>query len=87
MSAAEKKRGEVADSFPPPPNLQSVVYHSLLPQQWLISSVGIFFCALVSLSVSGYSISENQVVEELHTTKTLALLGITTFTVRPPYVL
>ncbi|GAA5922095.1 MFS transporter [Sporobolomyces koalae] len=50
-------------------------------RKWIISSVGIIFCALVSLSVSGYSISEASVREELDTTKELALLGITLFTI------
>ncbi|GAA5972660.1 hypothetical protein JCM11641_002963 [Rhodosporidiobolus odoratus] len=49
-------------------------------RKWLMSAVGIGFCALVSLSVSGYSISENRVREELHTSKELAILGITLFT-------
>ncbi|GAA5892117.1 hypothetical protein JCM6882_005699 [Rhodosporidiobolus microsporus] len=50
-------------------------------RKWAISSVGIIFCALVSLSVSAYSISENQVRAELHTTRILAIMGITMFTI------
>ncbi|GAA5856216.1 hypothetical protein JCM8547_000825 [Rhodosporidiobolus lusitaniae] len=50
-------------------------------RKWMISSVGIFFCSLVSLSVSGYSISEGDLREELHTSRMLAILGITMFTV------
>ncbi|BGP12470.1 hypothetical protein JCM10213v2_000387 [Rhodosporidiobolus nylandii] len=50
-------------------------------RKWTISSVGIAFCALVSLSVSAYSISENYVREDLHTTRILAILGITMFTI------
>uniref|UniRef100_A0A0K3CDZ5 BY PROTMAP: gi/472587111/gb/EMS24610.1/ MFS polyamine transporter [Rhodosporidium toruloides NP11] gi/647394703/emb/CDR35936.1/ RHTO0S01e10528g1_1 [Rhodosporidium toruloides] n=1 Tax=Rhodotorula toruloides TaxID=5286 RepID=A0A0K3CDZ5_RHOTO len=49
-------------------------------RKWVISSVGSFFCTLVSLSVSGYSIAEVSVEEELDTSKTLSLLGLTTFT-------
>lgn len=69
--------------LPPSPSL------SLLPRgaspriehsQWLISSVGIGFCSLVSLSVSGYSIAAEDIQEELDTTRVLALLGLTTFT-------
>ncbi|GAA5951045.1 hypothetical protein JCM3765_004662 [Sporobolomyces pararoseus] len=50
-------------------------------RKWVISSVGIMFCALVSLSVSGYSIAVVSVREELHASKILSLLGITMFTV------
>ncbi|GAA5828189.1 hypothetical protein JCM11251_002628 [Rhodosporidiobolus azoricus] len=50
-------------------------------RKWAISSVGIIFCTFVSLSVSAYSIAENQVREELHTTQILAILGITMFTI------
>ncbi|BGP36441.1 hypothetical protein JCM10450v2_000341 [Rhodotorula kratochvilovae] len=50
-------------------------------RKWAISCVGIAFCSLVSLSVSGYSIAEASVQEELNTSKELALLGITTFTI------
>lgn len=39
------------------------------------------FCALVSLSVSGYSISVGSVQEELQCSRILALLGITMFTI------
>lgn len=39
------------------------------------------FCALVSLSVSGYSIAELSVRQELQTSTELSLLGITTFTI------
>ena len=39
------------------------------------------FCALVSLSVSAYSIAEASVREELDTSTELSLLGITTFTI------
>ncbi|TNY19571.1 major facilitator superfamily domain-containing protein [Rhodotorula diobovata] len=49
-------------------------------RKWLISSVGIGFCSLVSLSVSGYSIAAEDIQEELDTTRVLALLGLTTFT-------
>ncbi|GAA6035825.1 hypothetical protein NBRC10512_007306 [Rhodotorula toruloides] len=49
-------------------------------RKWVVSSVGSFFCTLVSLSVSGYSIAEVSVEEELDTSKTLSLLGLTTFT-------
>ncbi|BGO94746.1 hypothetical protein NBRC10512_007307 [Rhodotorula toruloides] len=50
-------------------------------RKWIISSVGILFCALVSLSVSGYSIAEASVQAELGCSKELALLGITLFTI------
>ncbi|GAA5896292.1 MFS transporter [Sporobolomyces salmoneus] len=50
-------------------------------RKWVISSVGIMFCALVSLSVSGYSISVGSVQEELQCSRILALLGITMFTI------
>ncbi|BGP52748.1 hypothetical protein JCM8202v2_000304 [Rhodotorula sphaerocarpa] len=50
-------------------------------RKWLISSVGILFCALVSFSVSGYSIAAESVQETFNCSKTLALLGITLFTV------
>ncbi|GAA6020209.1 hypothetical protein JCM10207_004371 [Rhodosporidiobolus poonsookiae] len=50
-------------------------------RKWFISSVGIMFCALVSLSVAAYSISETSIREELHTGRELATLGITLFTV------
>lgn len=50
-------------------------------QKWIISSVGIIFCGLVSLSVSGYAIAQKSIIRDLETTKTLAVLGLTTFTV------
>ncbi|GAA5900772.1 hypothetical protein JCM5296_004891 [Sporobolomyces johnsonii] len=49
-------------------------------RKWLISSVGILFCSLVSLSVSGYSISVASVQSELSTSKEVAVLGVTLFT-------
>ncbi|KAK4055293.1 hypothetical protein OIV83_000576 [Microbotryomycetes sp. JL201] len=49
-------------------------------KKWSIASVGIAFCSLVSISVSGYSISIDSVVNKLETSKTLALLGIWSFT-------
>ncbi|GAA6035960.1 hypothetical protein JCM8097_005186 [Rhodosporidiobolus ruineniae] len=50
-------------------------------RKWMISLVGILFCSLVSLSVSAYSIAENDVRTRLHTSKELAILGITMFTI------
>lgn len=50
-------------------------------RKWLISWVGILFCALVSFSVSGYSIAASSVQETFDCSKTIALLGITLFTV------
>lgn len=52
-----------------------------MPSQWLISWVGIGFCALVSFSVSGYSIAVASVQETYGCSKEVALLGITLFTV------
>ncbi|GAA5943732.1 hypothetical protein JCM1841_002539 [Sporobolomyces salmonicolor] len=49
-------------------------------RKWLISSVGILFCSLVSLSVSGYSISVSSVQSELSCSKEVAVLGVTLFT-------
>ncbi|KAK4050475.1 hypothetical protein OIO90_005058 [Microbotryomycetes sp. JL221] len=50
-------------------------------KKWTIASIGICFCSLVSVSVSGYSIAVGSVIRELETTKTLALLGIWAFTI------
>ncbi|GAA5866346.1 hypothetical protein JCM3774_006624 [Rhodotorula dairenensis] len=50
-------------------------------RKWLISWVGIGFCALVSFSVSGYSIAVASVQETFDCSKTIALLGITLFTI------
>ncbi|POY70315.1 hypothetical protein BMF94_6595 [Rhodotorula taiwanensis] len=50
-------------------------------RKWLISWVGIGFCALVSFSVSGYSIAVASVQETYGCSKEVALLGITLFTV------
>lgn len=50
-------------------------------RKWRICSIGIGFCGLVSLSVSSYAISQGSVIIDLNTTKELAILGITLFTV------
>ncbi|KAM0793367.1 hypothetical protein ACM66B_000822 [Microbotryomycetes sp. NB124-2] len=49
-------------------------------KKWTIASIGIAFCSLVSISVSGYSIAVDSVMVKLDTTRTLALLGIFSFT-------
>ncbi|GAA5941346.1 hypothetical protein JCM3775_001548 [Rhodotorula graminis] len=49
-------------------------------RKWMISSVGIAFCSVVSISVSAYSIAAVSVENELHTSKELSLLGVTMYT-------
>lgn len=44
-------------------------------KKWRISMVGILFCALVSLSVSGYAIAQESVIVELKAKKELVILG------------
>lgn len=46
----------------------------------MMSSVGIAFCSVVSISVSAYSIAAVSVENELHTSKELSLLGVTMYT-------
>lgn len=47
----------------------------------MISSMGSVFTSLVSMSISGYAISEGSVMRELDATKMLTVLGLTTFTI------
>ncbi|SCZ90260.1 BZ3500_MvSof-1268-A1-R1_Chr1-3g01876 [Microbotryum saponariae] len=58
-------------------------------RKWLLSSSGIMFCAIVSLSVSGqfrivgetsYSISIGSIEDQMGVSKGMALLGVTLFT-------
>ncbi|KDE09672.1 hypothetical protein MVLG_00078 [Microbotryum lychnidis-dioicae p1A1 Lamole] len=49
-------------------------------RKWLLSSSGIMFCAIVSLSVSAYSISIGSVEDQMGVSKEMALLGMTLFT-------
>lgn len=55
----------------------------LLSFRWSISSVGILFCALVSLSVSGYAIAQGSMVVDLPASKSLVILGMCV--VSPPF--
>ncbi|GAA6059612.1 hypothetical protein JCM10212_005111 [Sporobolomyces blumeae] len=48
-------------------------------RKWKVASVGYIFTCLVSLSTSAYSISIESIETELDTSKTLALLGLSTF--------
>lgn len=48
--------------------------------KWLLSTVGYFFCALGSLSVSVYSVIVDSIQEELHTSRILAISGLSIFT-------
>ncbi|KAL8276146.1 hypothetical protein RQP46_011440 [Phenoliferia psychrophenolica] len=49
-------------------------------RKWVISLAGILFCALVSLSVSGYAIGQGSVQTDLHASRELVVLGVTLFT-------
>ncbi|GAA6059611.1 hypothetical protein JCM10212_005110 [Sporobolomyces blumeae] len=49
-------------------------------RKWIISGVGIMFCALVSLSVSAYSIAAANIQQDLDTSRLLTISGITFFT-------
>lgn len=49
-------------------------------RKWFLSVVGFFFCTLVSMSVSAYSVVVTSVQEELGTSRLLAISGLSIFT-------
>ncbi|KAM0755764.1 MFS general substrate transporter [Meredithblackwellia eburnea MCA 4105] len=49
-------------------------------RKWAVSLSGIFFCALASMSVSGYAISQGSVQTLLHASHITTVLGVTMFT-------